>query len=133
MNHEIHEKHEKILFKNECYVIQGAIFDVYREMGSGFLESVYQECLEVEFNRRGVPFLAQPELRIAFKGTHLKQTYKPDFVCYDKIIIELKAVKNIAPEHEAQLLNYLKVTGMNLGLLVNFGSHPKAIIRRFVL
>ena len=133
MNHEIHEKHEKILFKNECYAIQGAIFEVYREMGSGFLESVYQECLEVEFNTRGVPFLAQPELSIVFKGTHLKQTYKPDFICYDKIIIELKAVKSIAPEHEAQLLNYLKATGVKLGLLVNFGSHPKAIIKRFAL
>jgi len=133
MNHEIHEKHEKILFKDESYAIQGAIFEVYREMGCGFLESVYQECLERELAARGIPFQAQVDLRLSYKDKPLLQAYKPDFVCYGGIIVEIKAVKEIAPEHEAQLLNYLKATGMKLGLLVNFGSHPKAIIKRFAL
>lgn len=133
MNHEIHERHEKILFKEECYAIQGAAFDVYREMGCGFLEAVYQECLERELSSRGIPFVAQPELALSYKGVPLKQTYKPDFICYGKIIVELKAVKEIAPEHKAQLLNYLKATGLELGLLVNFGHYPKAQIERIIL
>jgi len=133
MNHEIHERHEKIIFKDECYLIQGAIFDVYREMGCGFLEAVYQGCMERELTARGVPFIAQQELTLTFKGKPLKQTYKPDLVCFDKIICELKAVKEIAPEHKAQVMNYLKASGMKLGLLINFGTYPKAAITRIAL
>lgn len=133
MNHEKHKQHEKILFKKESYEIQGAIFEVYREMGCGFLESVYQECLEKELKRRGIPFVAQQELRLTYKGELLQQTYKPDLICYGQIIIELKAVKDIAPAHKAQVINYLKATGMKLGLLVNFGTYPKASITRLVL
>jgi GxxExxY protein len=140
-DHENHEPHEnkdfrgslRIFFKDECYAIQGAIFEVYREMGCGFLESVYQECLEKELATRGIPFRAQSDLQLAYKGFPLKQTYKPDLICYDQIIVELKAVKELAAEHEAQILNYLKSTGMRLGLLVNFGSYPKATIKRFAL
>jgi len=121
---------EKVLYPDECYAIQGAIFDVYREMGCGFLEAVYQECLEKEFRDRDLPFEAQKELNLSYKGEPMAQIYKPDFVCYDKIIVELKAVKELAPEHKAQLLNYLKTSGLELGLLVNFGSHPKADIIR---
>jgi GxxExxY protein len=132
-NHEKHEQHEKILFKEECYVIQGAIFEVYREMGCGFLEAVYQECLERELIARDIPFQPQAELRLTYKGLVLKQTYKPDFICHGKIILEIKAVRDITPEHQAQLLNYLKATGMKLGLLVNFGSHPRVTIKRFAL
>jgi GxxExxY protein len=121
---------ETILFKDESYAIQGAIFEVYREMGCGFLESVYQECLEKELRRRNIPFIAQPELRLAYKDETLQQTYKPDLICYGQIIVELKAIKDIAPEHKAQVINYLKATGMKLGLLVNFGSYPKATILR---
>ncbi len=130
MNRETHKKHEKILFKDECYAIQGAIFEVYREMGCGFLESVYQECLEKEFRSRELSFEAQKELFLSYKGERLDQIYKPDFICYSKIIVELKAVKGIAPEHKAQLLNYLKATGLELGLLVNFGAYPKVEIIR---
>ena len=133
MNHERHEKHEKILFKEECYEIQGAIFDVYREMGCGFLESVYQECLEKELMRRDIPFVAQQELQLTYKGESLQQTYRPDLICYGQIIVELKAVKDIAPEHKAQVINYLKATGIKLGLLVNFGTYPKASITRLAL
>ncbi len=133
MNHERHEKHEAILFKEESYEIQGAIFEVYREMGCGFLESVYQECLEKELKKRGIPFVAQQELQLTYKGEPLQQTYRPDLICYGQIIVELKAVKDIAPEHKAQVINYLKATGMRLGLLVNFGTYPKASITRLAL
>ncbi len=124
---------EKIIYKDESYAIQGAIFDVYREMGNGFLEAVYQECLQKEFSKRGVPYQSQVELRLIYKGEYLEQTYRPDFICYDKIIVELKAMKNTKEEHQAQLFNYLKATGMRLGLLVNFGHYPLAEIERIVL
>jgi GxxExxY protein len=94
---------------------------------------VYQECLDREFGRRGVPFRSQAELLLAYKGEPLRQTFKPDFVCYDKIILELKAVKETTPEHRAQLFNYLKAAGLRLGLLINFGHYPKATIERIVL
>jgi len=139
MNHEIHKQHEqnepinqtipsqeKILFKEECYAIQGAIFEVYREMGCGFLESVYQECLSKEFASRDIPFLDQTVLSLSYKGEKLIQVYKPDFICYEKIIVEIKAVKETNDEQRAQLFNYLKATGLRLGLLVNFGHYPRA-------
>lgn len=123
---------EQILFKEESYLIQGAIFEVYREMGSGFVEPVYQECLAKELVLRGIPFQSQPELCLTYKGVPLEQVYKPDFICFGKIIVELKVVRELAPEHVAQVLNYLKATGHRLGLLVNFASHPQVTIKRFV-
>lgn len=122
-----------MLYKDECYAIQGAIFDVYREMGCGFLEAVYQECLEKELSKRNISFIAQQTLSLTYCGEPLQQSYKTDLVCFDKIIIELKAVKATTPQHEAQILNYLKATSMRLGLLVNFGAYPKATVKRFVL
>lgn len=119
-------------FGEESYRIRGAMFEVYREMGCGFLEAVYQECLEREFTLQGIPFVAQRELVLKYKGETLAQTYRPDFICYDRIIVELKAVKELANEHRAQIHNYLKATGMELGLLVNFGHYPKAEIERIV-
>ena len=124
---------ETILFKDESYAIQGAIFEVYREMGCGFLESVYQECLEIELHSRGIPLVAQQELLLHYKSKPLKTKFIPDFACYGQIVVELKAVKDIAPEHKAQVINYLKATGMKLGLLVNFGAYPKATIIRLAL
>ncbi|KGE89484.1 MAG: GxxExxY protein [Phaeodactylibacter xiamenensis] len=124
---------DRIIYKAEGYAIQGAIFEVYREMGCGFLETVYQECLERELTSRQIPFIAQAELQLSYKGEALQQRYRPDLICYGKIIVELKAVRQIAPEHQAQLLNYLKATNMKLGLLVNFGSYPKADIVRLAL
>ena len=124
------EKREKIIFEEESYLIQGAIFEVYREMGCGFLEAVYQECLEREFRDREIPFVSQQSITLSYKGIPLDQKYIPDFICYDKIIVELKAVQTFAPEHKAQILNYLKATGLSLGLLINFGSHPKVEIIR---
>jgi len=119
-------------FPNESYRIRGAAFQVYREMGCGFLEAVYQECLEREFTKQGIPFLSQPELVLHYKGARLVQTYKPDFICYDLIIVELKAVKELGNEHRAQAHNYLKATGLELALLINFGHYPKTEIERIV-
>lgn len=102
-------------------------------MGFGFFEAVYQECLEKELWRRGIPFIAQQELKLSYKGEELKQFYKPDLICYGKIIVELKALRELTGEHHSQVLNYLKSTGMRLGLLVNFGCHQKAAVERIVL
>jgi GxxExxY protein len=124
---------KKLLFEEETYAIRGAVFEVYREMGCGFLEAVYQECLEKELARRGIPFVAQYELNLVYKGEPLKQIYKPDLICFDSIIVELKALSSTTGEHKAQVLNYLKATGMRLGLLVNFGCHPKATVERLAL
>ena len=124
------QKATDFLYEQESYAIRGACFEVYREMGPGFLEAVYQECLAREFAQQNIPFAAQRELSLQYKGTPLVQTYAPDFICYDKIIIEIKGAREIAPEHKAQLLNYLKATGMKLGLLVNFGHHPQIQIER---
>ena len=124
---------ETLLYADETYAIRGAIFEVYREMGSGFLEPVYQECLEKEFDRRKLPYLRKCVLKLTYKEEVLLQIYKPDFLCFGKIIVELKAVKEIAPKHEAQLMNYLKATGLKLGLLVNFGSYPNVTIERRIL
>ncbi len=124
---------EPLIFEEESYRIRGAIFEVYTEMGCGFLEPVYQECLVRELTRTGIPFAAQRELELRYKDETLTQKYKPDVICYEKIIVEVKAVKQLAPEHRAQVINYLKATGLRLGLLVNFGSYPKAEIERIVL
>jgi GxxExxY protein len=102
----------------------GACFEVYKEMGCGFLEAVYQECLEIEVALRGVPFRPQANLALSYKGRRLKQEYLPDFICFDKIILEIKAVSRLADEHRAQVHNYLKATGFKLALLVNFGHLP---------
>lgn len=120
----------ELLYQQESYVIRGACFEVYKEMGPGFLEAVYQECLAKEFARQNIPFIAQQHLSLRYKGELLVQTYMPDFVCFDKIIVEIKGTREISPEHKAQLLNYLKATGMKLGLLVNFGHYPQIQIER---
>jgi len=124
---------EKLLLKEECYAIQGAIYEVYHEMGAGFLEAVYQECLCKEFQKRGIPFQAKVTLSLTYKGERLMQTYEPDFICYDQIIVELKALRETAMKHRAQVLNYLKAASLHLGLLVNFGHYPKATVERFVI
>jgi GxxExxY protein len=115
----------ELIYKEEAYAIIGACFEVYNEMGCGFLEAVYQECLELELARRGVPFRPQADLMLHYKGAPLKQVYVPDFICFDKIILEIKAVSELADAQRAQVHNYLKATGYRLGLLVNFGHHPK--------
>ncbi len=120
------------MFKDESYRIIGACFEVYKEKGNGFLEAVYQECLALEFAEQNIPFIEKTRLRLEYKGRELKQTYEPDFLCFDEIIVEIKAVKQLADEHRAQAINYLKATGKQLGLLVNFGHYPKIEHERFV-
>ena len=131
MNHETHEKHENLLYADEVFRIQGAVFEVYRAMGAGFLETVYQECLALEFTQRGIPFRPQQALPIEYKGMRLRQSYVADFICFDRVILELKAAREIAPEHRAQTINYLRATGLRLGLVINFGATPKVKIERF--
>lgn len=122
----------KVVFPEESYRIMGACFEVHNDKGSGFLEAVYQECLALEFARQGLPAEAQVALPLAYKGAALHQVYRADFVCFGKIIVELKAVERLADEHVAQVLNYLHATGFELGLLVNFGHHPKLEYKRIV-
>ncbi len=121
-----------LLFEKESYLIRGAVYEVYREMGAGFLEAVYQECLEREMRSQGIPFVAQATLDLFYKQEKLHTIYKPDLICYDNIIVELKAVKELDDQHRAQLHNYLKATGLRLGFLVNFGHYPKPTIERII-
>ena len=111
-----------LLFKSECYKIIGAAMTVHRELGNGFLEAVYQEAMEIELKEQKIPFEAQQPLIISYKGRLLKKQYIADLVCYDKITVELKAISDLNSEHESQVLNYLKATGYQLGLLINFGQ-----------
>lgn len=112
----------ELIFKEEAYKIIGCCMEVYNTLGSGFLEEVYQESLEREFVRANIPYAREVPLTIMYKGVPLNKRYVADFVCYDKIIVELKAVAQPVPGHAAQVLNYLKATGLTLGLLVNFGN-----------
>ncbi|MBX3176995.1 MAG: GxxExxY protein [Candidatus Hydrogenedentes bacterium] len=122
-----------LIYEAESYAIRGACYEVHNEKGSGFVESVYQECLEKELRMQGIPFVAQVELRLTYKGEDLDQTFKPDLLIYDKIVVELKAVEALTSKHRAQVMNYLKATGMKLAFLVNFSAHPKVEIVRIVL
>jgi len=123
---------DTIIFKEESYRIIGACFEVYKEKGNGFLEAVYQECLALELGLQDIPFVERSRIGLKYKGQDLKQHYEPDFLCFGKIIVEIKAVKHLGDEHRAQVINYLKATGLELGLLVNFGHHPKLEHERFV-
>src|SRR5213592_2681470 len=116
---------EEFLYKDETYRIIGACFEVYKEKGCGFLEAVYQECLEIEFDMQGILFVPKKPLALEYKGRPLKQKYEPDFIGYDRIIVEIKAVSALADEHRAQVINYLNAASFKVGLLVNFGHYPK--------
>lgn len=121
-----------LFYQEESYVIRGAVYDVYKTLGPGFLEAVYQEALEREMTARNIPFKSQAEIDIFYKGEKLNQVYRADIICYNKIILELKSVKTLLPEHEAQLHNYLRATNMKLGFLVNFSHYPDVEIHRIV-
>jgi len=126
-----HEQKD-IFYKNECYEIYGCIYSVNRKLGAGFLEAVYQEALEIELRKKSIPFVSQQELEILYDGIPLKSKFIVDLVCYEKIIIELKAVSKLNNQHRAQLMNYMTATNYKLGLLVNFNSYPKSEIVRLV-
>jgi GxxExxY protein len=122
-----------VVYREESYSIMGVCFEVYKEEGCGFLEPVYQECLEIELGLRKVPFRAQLSLPLFYKGVPLKHAYVPDFICFDKIVLEIKAVSELTNEHRAQVFNYLKATSYRLGLLVNFCHYPRLESERIVL
>ena len=111
-----------IIYPKESYDIIGCMMNVHRELGCGFLEKVYQEALEREFITAGIPYQREVNLRIYYKGVPLQQNYIADFVCYGKIIIELKAISKLSDVEKAQIINYLKATGYELGILANFGE-----------
>ena len=119
------EESRELIFKAESYAIVGACFAVYKDKGCGFLEPVYHECLEIELESQRIPFLSKPPQTLQYRGRTLVQTFSPDFICYEKIIVEIKAVSALVDEHRAQVLNYLSATTCKLGLLVNFGHYPR--------
>ena len=118
------EQKTELIYKDESYAIIGACFAVYRDKGCGFLEPVYHECLEIELQFQRIPFSSKLFQTLQFRGRTLIQTFSPDFICYDKIILDVKAVSELCDEHRAQVLNYLSATSFKLGLLVNFGHCP---------
>ena len=122
-----------IYYKEESYKIVGSAFKVYNGLGHGFLEAVYQEALEIEFQKQGIPYEREKELKITYDGVELKQTYKADFVCFGKIIVELKAVSALDDAQRSQVHNYLHATGYKLGLLLNFGCPDELEKERVVL
>jgi GxxExxY protein len=131
---EMTRKEEKpeLIYKDESYAIIGACFAVYRDKGCGFHEPVYHECLEIELEFLGIPFLSKPPQTLQYRGRTLVQTFSPDFICYEKIIFEIKALSALVDEHRAQILNYLAATGCKLGLLVNFGHFPRLEYERLL-
>lgn len=122
-----------LLFKNEAYQIIGCCMTVYKDKGHGFVEPVYQDCMEIELEHMEIPFISQVNLPLFYRGRALKHSYIPDLLCFGKIIVELKAVKSLVDEHRAQVLNYLKASGLQLGLIVNFGHYPGLEWERIVL
>jgi GxxExxY protein len=121
-----------VLYKEESFRITGALFEVYKEMGCGFLESVYEECLGIELGLQGIPFTTQTPIPLRYKLRPLSQVYQPDFICFDKVIVEIKAVSSLTDTHRAQVHNYLCATGYRLGILANFNHHPKLEWERIV-
>lgn len=124
---------ESDLYQQEGYDFMSACFEVYNELGHGFLEEVYQESVEIELTERGIPFISKPKLQLFYKDKPLRKHYEADLIVIGEIVIELKAAKALLPEHEAQLINYLRATKKRVGYLVNFGSHPLLEWRRRVL
>ena len=122
----------ELVLKKEVFAIVGAAIEVHKELGPGFLEAVYQEAMEIELRERNIPFEAQKPLRISYKGKMLNKEYCADLICFGQVIVELKALDRLSGNEEAQILNYLKATGLKVGVLINFGSHGKMEWKRFV-
>jgi GxxExxY protein len=114
------------------YAIIGAAMEVHRLLGCGFIEPVYQDALEIELRTRSIPFRAQPRFRVNYKGHELDAYYKPDFICFNEVVVELKALGRLSSIEEARVINYLKVTGLHTGLLLNFGTRSLEQ-KRFIL
>ncbi len=122
----------ELILKDEAYAVIGAAMEVHRVLGPGFLEKVYQEAMQLELSALRIPFEAEKPIGIEFKGQCLTQRYYADLVCFEQIIVEMKALKQLSGKEDAQILNYLRATGFKLGLLLNFGSHGKLEHKRFV-
>lgn len=121
------------MLKQEGYDLVGAALEVYNEIGCGLLEEIYQQSLEIELKFREIPFDTKRQLNVFYKSQKLDKIYFPDLIVFDSIVVELKAVKEILPEHEAQLINYMKITKMDVGYILNFGNHEKLEWKRFIL
>ena len=119
------------IYPDETYAIVGAAMEVHRILGPGFSESIYQEALAIEFERQGIPFEKEKAIIVKYKDIELHNTFRADFVCYQDIIVELKALESTTPEHRSQVINYLKATGFKLGLLINFGE--RQLYRRRII
>ena len=122
-----------LLLEDETYAVIGAAIEVHRALGPGFLEKVYQEAMRLELSARSIPFEAEKPLNINYKGNRLTQRYFADLVCYERTVVEIKAINHLSGKEESQLLNYLKATGLRVGLLFNFGSHGKLERKRLVI
>ena len=122
----------ELILEDETYAVTGAAIEVHRALGPGFLEKVYQEAMQIELSARSIPFEAEKPLDINYKGQCLTQKYYADLVCYEQIIIEMKALNQLTGKEDAQILNYLKATGLKIGLLFNFGSHGRLERKRLV-
>ena len=123
----------ELIYKDEVYAIVGAAMEVYNQLGAGFLEPIYQEAMEIETLERKIPTKPQHNIEVIYKGQRLKKFYIADLLCYDQVIVELKAIDTLTSREESQLINYLKATGLKVGLLINFGSYGKLEWRRLVL
>ncbi len=123
---------EDLLYPDECYKLVGAAFEVYNELGSEFKEPIYQEAYEYELNLQNIPFVAQPELSVDYKGHRLEKKYFADIISDEKIIVELKVLEKITPREESQLLNYLRASNLRLGILINFGHANKLEWKRII-
>ena len=122
-----------LLFEQESNLVLGACFEVFKDKGAGYLESVYHECLKIEFGLRGIPFLTKHKLALTYKGVTLESTFEPDFICFDKIILEIKAITDLDDFHRAKILHYLHSSDCRVGYLINFHSRPKLQYERYVL
>lgn len=122
-----------MMLKQEGYDLMGAAFEVYNVLGYGMAEEIYQQSMEIELGLRSIPFLSKAVVDVAYKGRELTTKYQPDLIVFGQIIVELKAVKALAPEHEAQLFNYLRISKKQVGYLINFGSANELEWKRFVV
>lgn len=123
----------ELLYKDEVYTIVGAAMEVYNQLGPGFGEAIYQDAMEIEAESRNIPSVPQQDVFVFYKGQKLKNFFKPDLICYEKIVVELKALDQLTSREETQLLNYLKATGLPVGLLINFGRERDLEWKRMVL
>ncbi|MFT3785303.1 MAG: GxxExxY protein [Tepidisphaeraceae bacterium] len=123
----------ELIHRDEVYLIVGAAMAVYNELGSGFAEAVYQEALQIELAARGISFAAQVPLRISYRGQMLSSKYFADLVCFGSVIVELKAQRNLEGYEEAQVLNYLKATGLRVAVVINFGDPSELKWKRYVI